>query len=105
MENNRLEYLENLISNPEIEDFLKGVKIEAAHQTEKWGLEIEETKYPHDYSLVLDKLKGKQAQAIWDKDIEKYKHHLVTMAAVCHNIHRQLKKEGTALNKYFNHGK
>lgn len=98
----RIEYLEKLINNPEINDFLEGVKIESAHQIEKWGEEHEADKYPHDYSLVLDKLKGKQALAIWDKDLEKYKHHLITMAAVCFNAHRQISKEGTKLNKYFN---
>lgn len=97
----RLDYLESLINNPEIEDFLEGVKLEAAHQTERWGVEYEENKYPHDYTLVMDKLKGKQAIAIWDKDSEKYKHHLITLAAVCFNAHRQIKKEGTRMNKFF----
>ncbi len=97
----RMEYLENLINNPEINDFLEGTRLESAHQTERWGQAHEESKYPHDYALVLDKLKGKQALAIWDKDIEKYKHHLITMSAVCYNIHRQIDKPGTALNRYF----
>ena len=75
--------------------------MEAAHQTGRWGNENEERKYPHEYALVLDKLKGKQALAIWEKNTEKYKHHLVTMAAVCFNIHRQINKKGTAINSYF----
>ncbi len=90
-----------LIDTPEINNFLDGVKSESAHQTKKWGIEHEENKFPHDYALVLDKLKGKQALSIWDKDVEKYKHHLITMAAVCFNAHRQLNKEGTQLNKFF----
>lgn len=90
-----------LINTPEIENFIEGLKTEAAHQTEKWGEAHEESKFPQDYSLVLDKLKGKQALAIWDRDIEKYKHHLITMAAVCHNIHRQIDKPGTKMNDYF----
>lgn len=98
----RLQYLEKLISNPEIENFIEGLRIESAHQTDKWGQREEESKWPQDYALVLDKLKGKQALAIWDYDKEKYKHHLITMSAVCHNIHRQIEKEGTALNQYFN---
>ncbi len=98
----RLSYLEDLINNPEINNFIEGIKIESAHQTERWGLEVEESKYPHDFALVMDKLKGKQAQAIWDKDKEKYKHHLITLAAVCLNVHRQIDKEGTKINKFFN---
>jgi hypothetical protein len=101
MDKERLEYLENLINNPEIENFLEGVKLESAHQTERWGIEHEESKFPHDYALVIDKLKGKQALAIWDKDVEKYKHHLITLASVCFNAHRQIEKEGTKMNKYF----
>lgn len=97
----RLEYLEALINSPEINNFLEGVKIEQAHQTERWGMDVEETKFPHDYALVIDKLKGKLAQDVWDKDHEKYKHHLITIAAVCYNAHRQISKEGTALNRFF----
>lgn len=92
---------EDLINSPEIEDFLKGVRLESAHQTERWGSEQEALKLPHDYALVLDKLKGKQALAIWDKATDKYKHHLITMAAVCFNMHRQIDKEGTAINQWF----
>jgi hypothetical protein len=90
-----------LINTPEINDFVSGVKAEAAHQTDKWGVDHEENKYPHDYALVIDKLKGKQALAIWDKDIEKYKHHLITMAAASFNAHRQISKDGTNMNKHF----
>lgn len=93
--------LDDLINSPELQDFIKGLKLESAHQTEKWGSEHEETKFPHDYALVLDKLKGKQALAIWDLDVEKYKHHLITMAAVCYNMHRQIDKPGTILNEFF----
>ena len=98
----RIKELETLINSPEINDFLKGVKLESAHQTERHNIKLEENKYPHDYALVLDKLKGKQALSIWGKDIEKYKHHLITMAAVCFNTHRQVAKKGTAINNWFN---
>ncbi len=95
------EFYQEQINTPEIDDFIKAVKVEAAHQTEKWGAEEEAKKYHFDYALVLDKLKGKQAIAIWDRNAEKYKHHLITMAAVCHNVHRQIEKKGTALHRCF----
>lgn len=97
----RLKYLEALINSPEIDDFLKGLQLEAAHQTERWSVEAEEKKMPHHYACVMDKLKGKMAMAIFDGNIEKYKHHLVTLAAVCFNVHRQIDKEGTAIHNYF----
>lgn len=96
------ERLEALINSPEVNNFLEGVKIEAAHQTEKWGSEDEENKPPHHYILVFSKLLGKLAQAIFDGNTEKFKHHLITMAAACHNCHRQISKEGTSVYKWFN---
>lgn len=93
--------LKSLINNPLLEDFFEGVKNEAAHQTERWGIENEELKYPHDYSMVLDRLKGKQCDAVWNRDSEKYQHHLQTMAAVCFNAYRQVRKEGTLINMFF----
>ncbi len=93
--------LNRLINNPEIEVFLEGVRIESAHQTEKHGKQVEETKFPHDYNLVLDYLKGKLTKAIWEKNMEKYKHHLITISAVCYNIHRQVQNPGTSIYKWF----
>lgn len=94
--------IDELINTPEMADFLEGLKIESVHQTERWGAEQEESKYPHDYALVLDRLKGKLAVDIWNNDAEKYKHHLITIAAVCFNAHRQISKPGTRLNAFFN---
>ena len=82
------ERLERLINTPEISDFLKAVQIEAAHQRERWGEGHDEEKTPGDWALLLDKIKGKQCQAVWDCNLEKYLHHLITMAAICFNCHR-----------------
>lgn len=40
----RVSELEKLINSPEINDFIEGFKIEAAHQTERWTQEKEELK-------------------------------------------------------------
>lgn len=97
----RIKELEDLINNPCITEFIEGVKIEQAHQTERWGANAENDKSPAYYSVVLDKLKGKQAVSIFDCDKDKYKHHLITMAAVCYNAFRQLDTENSAMNKFF----
>lgn len=97
----RLIYLEALINSPEIGDFIEGVKIEAAHQTEKWGREQEESHHPAHYILVANKLLGKLAVAMWNGDKEKFSHHLITIAAAMHNCHRQISKNGTKINEYF----
>lgn len=80
--------LRDLINTPEIRDFIEGVKIEAAHQTNKWGPDHDRRKHPGDWSMLLDKIKGKQCQAWWDGDLDKLQHHLITMAAICANYHK-----------------
>lgn len=91
------------INSPEIEDFILGFKTEAAHQTERRGKEDEEHKPPHHYILVYNKLLGKLAVSIFDGDQEKFKHHLITLAAAGFNCHRQIQKPGTEINKWFNY--
>lgn len=93
--------LNSLINNPVLNDFVEAMKIEAAHQLERWGIENEERKPPHHYILVATKLLGKLSIAIWDRDIDKFKHHCITLAAELQNCHRQIEKEGTVINKYF----
>lgn len=97
----RLEYLESLINSPEVNDFIEGLKIEQAHQTEKWGREQEENHHPAHYILVNNKLLGKLTVAMWDGDVEKFKHHCITIAAAMFNCHRQIMKKGTHINDYF----
>ncbi len=100
-EETREQYLERLINNPEIENFLEGVKLEAAHQIERWGLEKEERNPPHHYILVMAKILGKMSTDIFDRDVEKFKHHCIAVAAEMHNLHRQIEKEGTQINNWF----
>lgn len=97
----RVKELEGLINHPELEDWLKGVQLEAAHQVERWGKEHDAKKYPHDFVLVFDYLKGKLAQSIWNRDEEKFKHHLITLAAVCFNAHKQFKNENSGVHHFF----
>lgn len=97
----RFDKLNTLINNPEIENFLKGVQLESAHQTKRWGEIHEENKHPLDYGIVLDMIKGKLANDLWTKDHEKFQHHLIAIASVCYNMHRQVNKTGTVINAYF----
>lgn len=93
--------LKDLINDPEIDNFIEGVKIEAPHQTERWGKEKEESAPPHHYVLVITKLLGKLTVAIWDKDVTKFKHHCITIAAAMLNCHRQIENKNTFINEYF----
>jgi len=96
-----LNNFDQLVNNPEIDNFLEGVRLESAHQTEKHGFAFEVEKSPHDYILVMDYLKGKQVTAIWGLDVEKYKHHLITLSAVCLNAHLKFDHTGSGVNRHF----
>lgn len=82
--------LEALINTPELEDFAKAVKIEAAHQRERWGEKHDTSKSPHDWAAVLVSLLGKAINAAWAGDAAKFKHHIITIAATCNNWHARI---------------
>ena len=85
----RVEKLEALLNTPEVEDFLKGVPIEAAHQRDRWGEDHDAKKIPEDWFWLLGYLGGKALRAHQDGDREKLLHHTVTGAAVFANWHRR----------------
>lgn len=97
----RVMELEALINNPELDDFLNGLKLESAHQTERWGRNDEEKKFPHEYANVVSYLVGKLIKAIWDRDKDKFKHHCISIAAALFNCHRQVRKTGTQVHRWF----
>lgn len=85
-----LERLHALINSPEVGDFLEGVRLEAAHQVERWGSQHDEGKEPQDWLWLIGYLAGKALRAQIDGDIEKAKHHTISTAAVCLNWHGRL---------------
>lgn len=84
-----IKYLQELINNPEIQDFVKGVMLEASHQRERWGKNHDMQKSPEDWFWTLGYLAGKALQAQRAGNQEKYKHHLISSAALLANYHRQ----------------
>lgn len=97
----RIAELEALINSPELDDFIGGLQLESAHQTERWGKESEENSPPHHYVLVANKLLGKLSVSIFDRDTDKFKHHCITLAAAMYNAHRQIKQQGTVIHRWF----
>lgn len=83
----RIAELEKTLNTPELHDFTKAVALEAAHQRDRWGPEHDASKSPHDWAAVVTHLLGKAIAAVWTHDIEKFKHHIITIAAVCNNWH------------------
>lgn len=89
--------LRGLINTPRTDEFFEAVRIEAAHQIERWGVEHDAGKRPEDWFTLLGYLGGKAIKAYYDGDAEKLKHHIVTIGAVCLNWLRNLNGETTAM--------
>ncbi len=87
----RIAELEALINAPEIEDFVKAVKIEMPHQAERWGKSHDAHKTTSDWIRLGTHLLGKASKADWDGDRDKLKHHIITVAAAMGNFHAHLK--------------
>ena len=79
------ERLKKLIWTPQTEEFLEAVRLEAAHQRDRWGDEHDGMKSDPDWFWTLGWLSGKAVHA---SDQEKRLHHLVTSAALLLNWHR-----------------
>jgi hypothetical protein len=89
--------LEHLINAPEIGNFLEGVRLEAAHQVERWGADHDEGKDPASWFWLLGYLAGKALAAAIAGDLEKALHHTISTAAACLNWHARLTGTRTAM--------
>lgn len=85
-----LEQLERLINTPEIDDFAKGVALEAPHQRARWGTDHDGGKTPFDWFWLVGYLAQKAAAAAVAGDVDKAKHHTISTAAALANWHLAL---------------
>lgn len=92
-----IERLNSLISTPFISDFFEAVKLEAAHQQDRWGTEGDAGKAPEDWLFLVGFLCGKAAASFRAGDHSKGIHHIISSAAVCLNWHRNVIGEVTAM--------
>lgn len=79
--------LRELLNRPEINDFIEGVRLEAPHQLQRWGVKQDRTKSPEEWYWVVGYLAGKALHAQRAGDDGKFMHHLITCAAVLANWH------------------
>jgi thioredoxin len=82
-----LDRIKQEINTPEINDFIKGVQLEATHQRERWEAEHDAGKTSSDWFWLLGYLGGKALYSFLAGDIDKAKHHIITTAAACANWH------------------
>lgn len=74
--------LDTLINNPHTEDFLEAVRLEAAHQRERFGSETNAGKTDAEFFWLVGRLAGKALSKP-----EKKLHHIITSAAALLNWH------------------
>ena len=91
------EHLEGLINSPHTEDWFKAVRLEAAHQQERWGTDGDAGKAPQDWFWLVGYLAGKALAAWIACDAEKGKHHIISTSAALLNWHRHATGEMTAM--------
>lgn len=89
--------LQALINSPQTEDFFDAVRLEAAHQQERWGSENDAGKEPMDWFWLLGWLSGKAVKAFLLGDANKGFHHVISSAAVLLNWHRYATGQLTAM--------
>jgi hypothetical protein len=93
----RVAELEGLINTPHVDDFFEAVRLEAAHQQERWGSENDAGKEPQDWFWLLGYLGGKALGSFVRGDREKGMHHIISSAAALLNWHRHATGEITAM--------
>lgn len=76
------------INHPELNDFARAIVLEAQHQRERHGALHDRNKTADDWLWTAAHLLTKAAQASRYGDIERYKHHIITGAALLANWHR-----------------
>jgi hypothetical protein len=85
------------INTPLTDDWFEGVRLEAAHQQERWGSNHDIGKTPFDWFWLVGYLAQKAASAAVADDREKAMHHTISTAAALLNWHRNISGENTAM--------
>lgn len=87
--------LDALVNSPEIEDFLRGVKLEAVHQVEKWGDAHDRGKSAENWFWLVGYLAGKCLRSVIVGKRDKALHHTISTAAACLNWHSAIRRDTT----------
>lgn len=95
LDHERVAQLERRINTPEIASFLEGVRLEAAHQVERWGEAHDRDKSAENWFWLVGYLAGKALRAAISGDREKALHHCISSAAALLNWHRAIKRDVT----------
>lgn len=93
----RIADLEAKINTPLTDDWFDGVRLEAAHQQERWGSEHDAGKEALDWFWLIGYLAQKAAMSAINGDRAKAMHHTISTAAALLNWHRQISGEANGM--------
>lgn len=91
-----IDRLNKLINTPELEEFAAGVRLEAAHQVERWGEAHDRSKSAENWFWLVGYLGGKALRATITGDRTKALHHCISAAAALLNWHSAIKRDTTS---------
>jgi hypothetical protein len=89
--------LEGRINTPHTDEWFEAVRLEAAHQFERWGTAHDEGKEHSDWFWLLGFLGGKALASAVKGDTEKAKHHTISSAAILLNWFRAIGGESNSM--------
>lgn len=85
------------INSPVTDDWLEGVRIEAAHQQERWPSDHDAGKTDPDWFWLVGYLAGKALFAAMQGNAEKAKHHTISTGAALLNWWRHISGAATRM--------
>jgi hypothetical protein len=89
-----VERLRSEINTPHTADFLEAVRLEAAHQRQRWAADHDAGKTDADWFWLIGWLAGKAVHA---SSVNKRLHHVITAAAALLNWHAALTGNDTRM--------
>lgn len=84
---NEVRVLRQMFKTPEVDDFLRGVHLEAIHQVERWGDSSDLAKNAEDWFWLIGYLAGKALRSVIEGNHDKSRHHCISTAAALYNWH------------------
>lgn len=92
-----VERLRAILNTPEIDDFVRGVTLEAQHQRARWGSAHDAGKENADWFWLIGYLAGKTLAAANAGNSEKALHHAISTAAALANWHAAISGASNAM--------
>ncbi|WP_148716450.1 DUF551 domain-containing protein [Chitinolyticbacter meiyuanensis] len=93
----RIAELEGRINTPHTHEWFEAVRLEAAHQIERWSVEHDAGKQPQDWFWLIGYLAGKALAAALAGNDEKAKHHTISSGAALLNWYRAMVGDTNAM--------